>query len=51
LTERPFVLLSCAASVDGYIDDSTEDRLLLQGGDEFHVMGDREGIECRASIA
>ncbi|MDM4719229.1 dihydrofolate reductase family protein [Micromonospora sp. WMMA1363] len=29
MTERPYVLLSCAASIDGYIDDATADRLLL----------------------
>ncbi|WP_341715601.1 dihydrofolate reductase family protein [Micromonospora sp. FIMYZ51] len=26
---RPYVLLSCATSIDGYIDDATEERLLL----------------------
>ena len=26
---RPYVLLSCAMSIDGYIDDATDDRLLL----------------------
>lgn len=29
MSDRPYVLLSCAVSVDGYIDDATEDRLLL----------------------
>ena len=27
--ERPYVLLSVAASVDGYIDDASGERLLL----------------------
>lgn len=29
VTERPYVLLSCAMSIDGYIDDSADTRLLL----------------------
>lgn len=29
MTERPYVLLSCAASLDGYIDDATGQRLVL----------------------
>ncbi|MBI1757776.1 MAG: dihydrofolate reductase family protein [Actinobacteria bacterium] len=29
MRERPYVLLSCATSIDGYIDDATADRLLL----------------------
>lgn len=29
MTSRPYVLLSVAASIDGHIDDSTEDRLVL----------------------
>ena len=29
MTDRPYTLLSCAASIDGYIDDTTDDRLLL----------------------
>lgn len=35
MTERPYVLLSCAASVDGYIDDNTNDRLLLSNDEDF----------------
>lgn len=31
----PFVLLSCAMSVDGYIDDTTADRLLLSNAEDF----------------
>ncbi|GIJ26670.1 hypothetical protein Vqi01_18320 [Micromonospora qiuiae] len=27
--QRPYVLLSCATSIDGYIDDATDERLLL----------------------
>lgn len=35
MTERPYVLLSCAASVDGYIDDTTAERLLLSNDEDF----------------
>jgi len=31
MSERPYVLLSCAMSIDGYIDDASESRLLLSG--------------------
>jgi len=33
--ERPYVLLSAAASVDGYIDDTTDNRLLLSNDADF----------------
>lgn len=29
MTSRPYVLLSCAMSIDGYIDDATAERLVL----------------------
>jgi riboflavin-specific deaminase-like protein len=32
---NPYVVLSCAMSVDGYIDDSTSDRLLLSNNADF----------------
>ncbi len=32
---RPYVLLSCAMSVDGYIDDASPERLLLSNADDF----------------
>ncbi|MFJ6166964.1 RibD family protein [Micromonospora orduensis] len=32
---RPYVLLSCATSIDGYIDDSSEQRLLLSNEDDL----------------
>ena len=32
---RPYVLVSCAASVDGYIDDSTDQRLMLSDDADF----------------
>ncbi len=34
-SERPYVLLSCAMSVDGYIDDTRPDRLLLSNEADF----------------
>ena len=35
MRERPYVLLSCAMSVDGYIDDNTGERLLLSNDADF----------------
>lgn len=35
MAERPYVLLSCAMSIDGHIDDSTTTRLLLSNADDF----------------
>lgn len=35
MSERPYVLLSCAASIDGYIDDSAQTRLLLSNEADF----------------
>ncbi len=32
---RPYVLLKCAMSVDGYLDDASPDRLLLSGPEDF----------------
>jgi 5-amino-6-(5-phosphoribosylamino)uracil reductase len=29
MSQRPYVLLSCAMSIDGYVDDASENRLLL----------------------
>jgi 5-amino-6-(5-phosphoribosylamino)uracil reductase len=35
VSERPYVILSVAASIDGYIDDNTEQRLLLSNDEDF----------------
>jgi 5-amino-6-(5-phosphoribosylamino)uracil reductase len=35
VTGRPYVLLSCAMSIDGYIDDATGERLLLSNDDDL----------------
>lgn len=32
---RPFVLLSAAVSLDGYLDDASDERLLLSGPEDF----------------
>ncbi|SCF08964.1 5-amino-6-(5-phosphoribosylamino)uracil reductase [Micromonospora coriariae] len=32
---RPYVLLSCATSIDGYIDDASDQRLLLSNADDL----------------
>lgn len=42
VSERPYVVLSCAMSVDGYIDDTSPDRLLLSNKADFdRVDGQR----------
>ncbi|SCL33878.1 5-amino-6-(5-phosphoribosylamino)uracil reductase [Micromonospora rhizosphaerae] len=35
MTERPYVLLSCAMSIDGYIDDASAQRLLLSNAEDL----------------
>lgn len=35
MTNRPYVVLSCAMSADGYIDDATDRRLLLSNDADF----------------
>ena len=35
MTARPYVVLSCAMSIDGYIDDTTPERLLLSNAKDF----------------
>jgi riboflavin-specific deaminase-like protein len=35
MATRPYVLLSCAMSVDGFIDDTTSERLLLSNAADF----------------
>jgi 5-amino-6-(5-phosphoribosylamino)uracil reductase len=39
--ERPYVLLSCAMSVDGYIDDTTSDRLVLSNDADLDRVDDQ----------
>ena len=33
--ERPYILLSCGMSIDGYLDNATERRLLLSNAADF----------------
>lgn len=33
--DTPYTLLSCSVSIDGYLDDATEQRLLLSNGTDF----------------
>jgi riboflavin-specific deaminase-like protein len=35
VSTRPYVLLSCAMSIDGHIDDTTDQRLLLSSPEDF----------------
>lgn len=35
MTARPYIVLSCAASLDGYIDDATDTRLVLSNDDDL----------------
>jgi 5-amino-6-(5-phosphoribosylamino)uracil reductase len=44
-SERPYVLLSCAMSVDGYIDDTSSDRLLISNDDDF------DRVDCQRALA
>lgn len=47
MTERPYVLLSVAASVDGYIDDNTDERLLLSNDEDFDRVDEvRAGVDA-----
>ncbi|GAA3239892.1 RibD family protein [Actinocorallia longicatena] len=47
LPERPYVLLSVAASVDGYIDDATDNRLLLSNDEDFdRVDSERAQVDA-----
>jgi 5-amino-6-(5-phosphoribosylamino)uracil reductase len=49
VSERPYVLLSCAASIDGYIDDATDERLLLSNDADFDRV-DAVRAECDAIL-
>jgi 5-amino-6-(5-phosphoribosylamino)uracil reductase len=45
MPDRPYVVLSAAASLDGYIDDATDHRLLLSNDEDFDRVD-----EVRASV-
>jgi len=47
MTGRPYVLLSCAVSVDGYLDDTAAARLVLSSeADADRVDGVRAGVDA-----
>ena len=35
MPDRPYTLLSCAVSIDGYLDDASTDRLILSGPEDL----------------
>lgn len=46
-TGRPYVLLSAATSVDGYLDDTSADRLLLSNAKDFDRVDEvRAGVDA-----
>ena len=47
--ERPYVLLSCSMSIDGYLDAATEKRLLLSNDDDFDRV-DEVRAQCDAIL-
>src|SRR5215472_6713328 len=49
MTTRPYVLLSCAMSVDGYINDASPKRLLLSNEADFDRV-DSVRAECDAIL-
>ncbi|RJQ77336.1 dihydrofolate reductase family protein [Amycolatopsis panacis] len=49
MTERPHVLLSAAQSLDGYLDDASDTRLLLSNEDDFAEV-DRLRAEADAIL-
>src|SRR5262245_47495940 len=49
VSERPYVLLSCSMSIDGYHDAATEKRLLLSNDDDFDRV-DAVRAECDAIL-
>lgn len=49
MSRRPYVLLSCAMSIDGYLDDTTAARLLLSNDADFDRV-DAVRAECDAIL-
>jgi 5-amino-6-(5-phosphoribosylamino)uracil reductase len=47
--ERPYVLLSCATSIDGYIDDASDRRLLLSNSEDLDRV-DALRADCDAIL-
>ena len=47
MVERPYTLLSCGMSIDGYVDDTADERLLLSNDADFdRVDGVRAGCDA-----
>jgi 5-amino-6-(5-phosphoribosylamino)uracil reductase len=47
MAERPYTLLSCSMSIDGYIDGATERRLLLSNDQDFDRVDEvRAGVDA-----
>src|SRR6266508_2099783 len=47
MDDRPYVLLSCAISVDGYLDDARPDRLILSSEADLDRVDDvRAGVDA-----
>ncbi|MGI9001016.1 MAG: RibD family protein [Pseudonocardia sp.] len=47
MSARPYVLLSVAASLDGYIDDTSDTRLLLSNDEDFDRVDEvRAGVDA-----
>jgi 5-amino-6-(5-phosphoribosylamino)uracil reductase len=45
--DRPYVLLSCAISLDGYIDDASDVRLMLSGAEDLDLIDElRAGCDA-----
>jgi 5-amino-6-(5-phosphoribosylamino)uracil reductase len=45
--DRPYTVLSCAVSVDGYLDDASPDRLLLSGPEDLDEVDElRAGVDA-----
>lgn len=49
MAERPYILLSCGMSIDGYLDDVTAERLLLSNEADFDRV-DEVRAECDAIL-
>jgi 5-amino-6-(5-phosphoribosylamino)uracil reductase len=49
VVDRPYVLLSCGMSIDGYLDNATEHRLLLSNEADFDRV-DAVRAECDAIL-
>ena len=47
MANRPYVLLSCAMSIDGYIDDTSPDRLILSNNEDLERVDEvRAGCDA-----